>query len=130
MKPFEQAELAARCRALIRRSNLNTSGQLSLGRMRIDVTGRQLQIDGTPVELTGREWAVLESLALNASRIVSKERLQQAIVGWDQAVTPNAVEVYVSRLRTKLAEAATIRAVRGLGYRLELEQTAAVAERQ
>jgi DNA-binding response OmpR family regulator len=122
MKPFEQAELAARCRALIRRSNLNTSGQLNLGRMRIDVSGRQLEIDGTAVELTGREWLVLECLMQNARRVVSKERLQQAIVGWDQAVTPNAVEVYVSRLRTKLADAATIRAVRGLGYRLELEE--------
>jgi len=124
MKPFEQAELAARCRALIRRSNLSTSGQLNFGRMRIDVTGRQLQVDGTPVELTGREWLVLECLVQNASRVVSKDRLQQAIVGWDQAVTPNAVEVYVSRLRTKLAVAATIRAVRGLGYRLELEEIA------
>jgi DNA-binding response OmpR family regulator len=121
-KPFEQAELAARCRALIRRSNLNTSGQLNLGRMRIDMTGRQLHIDGALVDLTAREWVVLECLALNANRVVSKERLQQTTVGWDQAVTPNAVEVYVSRLRTKLAEAATIRAVRGLGYRLELEQ--------
>jgi len=121
MKPFEQAELAARCRALIRRSNLSTSGQLSLGRMRIDVTGRQLHIDGAMVELTGREWLVLECLALNSNRVVSKDRLQQTIVTWDQAVTPNAVEVYVSRLRTKLANAATIRAVRGLGYRLELE---------
>ena len=125
MKPFEQAELAARCRALIRRSNLNTSGQLNLGRMRIDVTGRQLHIDGGAVELTGREWLVLECLALNSNRLVSKERLQQAIVSWDQAVTPNAVEVYVSRLRTKLADAATIRAVRGLGYRLELEEITA-----
>jgi DNA-binding response OmpR family regulator len=124
MKPFEQAELAARCRALIRRSNLSTSGQLSLGRMRIDVTGRQLHIDGALVELTGREWSVLECLALNANRVVSKDRLQQAIVSWDQAVTPNAVEVYVSRLRTKLTNAATIRAVRGLGYRLELEEIA------
>ena len=126
-KPFEQAELAARCRALIRRSNLNTSGQLNLGRMRIDMTGRQLQIDGALVELTGREWLVLECLALNANRVVSKERLQQTAMGWDQAVTPNAVEVYVSRLRTKLAEAATIRAIRGLGYRLELEQIPAAA---
>ena len=125
MKPFEQAELAARCRALIRRSNLNTSGQLNLGRMHIDVTGRQLHIDGAAVELTGREWLVLECLALNSNRLVSKERLQQAIVSWDQAVTPNAVEVYVSRLRTKLADAATIRAVRGLGYRLELEEITA-----
>jgi DNA-binding response OmpR family regulator len=125
MKPFEQAELAARCRALIRRSNLNTSGQLNLGRMRIDINGRQLQIDAAPVELTGREWLVLECLMQNASRVISKERLQQAIVGWDHAVTPNAVEVYVSRLRTKLAGAATIRAVRGLGYRLELEEITA-----
>jgi DNA-binding response OmpR family regulator len=119
MKPFEQAELAARCRALIRRANLSTSGQLSLGRIRIDVSGRQLQIDNEPVELTGREWLVLECLALNAGRVVSKERLQQAIVSWDQALTPNAVEVYVSRLRSKLRDAATIRVVRGLGYRLE-----------
>jgi DNA-binding response OmpR family regulator len=125
IKPFEQAELAARCRALIRRSNLSTSGQLSLGRMQIDVTGRQLHVDGALVELTGREWLVLECLALNANRVVSKDRLQQAIVSWDQAVTPNAVEVYVSRLRTKLADAATIRAVRGLGYRFELEEIAA-----
>ena len=121
MKPFEQAELAARCRALIRRSNLSTSGQLSLGRLRIDLNGRQLHMDAAAVELTGREWAVLECLALSAGRLVSKERLQQAIASWDQAVTPNAVEVYVSRLRTKLADAATIRAVRGLGYRLELD---------
>lgn len=122
MKPFEQAELAARCRALIRRSNLSSSGQLTLGRLRIDTNGRQLLINGTPVDLTGREWAVLECLALSAGRLVSKERLQQAIVNWDEAVTPNAVEVYVSRLRTKLADAATIRALRGLGYRLELHE--------
>jgi len=127
IKPFEQAELAARCRALIRRSNLSTSGQLSLGRMRIDVTGRQLHIDGALVELTGREWLVLECLALNANRVVSKDRLQQAMVSWDQAVTPNAIEVHVSRLRTKLANAATIRAVRGLGYRFELEELKAAA---
>jgi DNA-binding response OmpR family regulator len=119
MKPFEQAELAARCRALIRRANLTASGQLSLGRIRVDVTGRQLLIDNEPVELTGREWLVLECLALSSGRLVSKERLQQAIVSWDHALTPNAVEVYVSRLRAKLGDAATIRAVRGLGYRLD-----------
>lgn len=119
MKPFEQAELAARCRALIRRANLSASGQLSLGRIRIDVSGRQLQIDNEPVELTGREWLILECLTLSTGRVVSKERLQQAIVTWDQALTPNAVEVYVSRLRSKLGDAVTIRAVRGLGYRLE-----------
>lgn len=119
LKPFEQAELAARCRALIRRANVSMGGQMSIGRARIDVAGRQLTIDGEPVELTGREWLVLERLALNAGRLVSKEHLTQTIASWDQALTPNAVEVYVSRLRAKLADAAVIRAVRGLGYRLE-----------
>ena len=67
MKPFEQSELAARCRALIRRANLHTNGQLNFGRVRIDVAGRQLHIDEKPVELTGREWLVLECLALSAA---------------------------------------------------------------
>jgi DNA-binding response OmpR family regulator len=119
MKPFEQSELAARCRALIRRANFQTNGQLNFGRVRIDVAGRQLHIDDAQVELTGREWLVLECLALSAGRVVSKERLQQTIARWDQAMTPNAVEVYVSRVRAKLADAALIRTVRGLGYRLD-----------
>jgi DNA-binding response OmpR family regulator len=119
MKPFEQEELAARCRALIRRANLRANGQLSFGRVGLDIAGRQLRIDDSPVELTGREWLVLECLALNSGRIVSKERLQQAIASWDQALTPNAVEVYVSRVRAKLGDAAVIRTVRGLGYRLD-----------
>ena len=119
VKPFEQTELAARCRALIRRSNLNSSGQLTLGRLRIDITGRQLYVSGESVELTGREWSILECLALNSGRIVSKDRLQQAVAGWDEAITPNAVEVHVSRVRAKLGDSAVLRAVRGLGYRLD-----------
>jgi DNA-binding response OmpR family regulator len=119
VKPFEQSELAARCRALIRRSNLNSSGQLTLGRVRIDTTGRQLYIDAEPVELTAREWLILECLALNSGRIVTKERLQQAVASWDEAITPNAVEVHVSRVRAKLGDSAVLRAVRGLGYRLD-----------
>ncbi len=119
MKPFEQAELAARCRALIRRASLSAQGRLSFGRLRFDIAGRQLQVDGRPVELTAREWLVLECLALNAGRIVSKAHLQQAIATWDEALTPNAVEVYVSRVRAKLGAAACIRTIRGLGYRLD-----------
>jgi DNA-binding response OmpR family regulator len=122
VKPFEQTELAARCRALIRRSNLNASGQLTLGRLRIDITGRQLYIDGEPVDLTRREWLILECLALNSGRIVNKEHLQQAVASWDQAITPNAVEVHVSRVRAKLGDAAVLRAIRGLGYRLDEPQ--------
>ncbi|MGH8149478.1 MAG: response regulator [Steroidobacteraceae bacterium] len=122
MKPFEQAELAARCRALLRRAHLADHGELALGRLKLDVGGHQLRIDAAPVDLTAREWRVLECLALHAGRIVSKERLQEAIASWDQAVTPNAVEVYVSRVRAKLGTAAHIRTVRGLGYRLDEPQ--------
>jgi len=119
LKPFEQDELIARCRALIRRANLYAGEQVNLGRLRLDVAGRVLRIDELPVELTGREWLVLECLVLNSGRVVSKERLQQAITGFDQALTPNAVEVYVSRVRAKVGDAAVIRTVRGLGYRLD-----------
>ena len=76
-------------------------------------------VDGQPLELTGREWLILECLALNSGRIVTKERLQQAVAGWDEAITPNAVEVHVSRVRAKLGDAVVLRAVRGLGYRLD-----------
>jgi DNA-binding response OmpR family regulator len=119
MKPFEQAELAVRCRALIRRSNLAPSGVVRMGRLAIDLIGHQLHIDDQPVELTRREWAILETLAHNVGRVVAKERLLQALAGWDQELSPNALETRVSRLRAKLGDAATIRTVRGLGYRLD-----------
>jgi len=119
MKPFEQAELSARCRALIRRANLAPSGIVRLGRLTIDLNGRQAQVDEQAVELTRREWLVLESLAHNLGRIVTKERLMQALAGWEQDLTANAVETHISRLRGKLGSAVRIRAVRGLGYRLD-----------
>ncbi len=119
MKPFEQAELAARCRALIRRAGLSPSGVVRLGGLTIDLNGHQLQVNGAVVELTRREWLVLESLAHNLGRIVTKDRLMQALAGWEQDLTPNAVETHVSRLRAKLGSAAAIRAIRGLGYRLD-----------
>jgi two-component system OmpR family response regulator len=78
-----------------------------------------LFVDGRPLELTSREWLIVECLALNSGRIVTKERLQQAVAGWDEAITPNAVEVHVSRVRAKLGDAVVLRAVRGLGYRLD-----------
>lgn len=119
MKPFEQAELAARCKALVRRASGAPSGTMNLGRLQIDLVGRQLQIDSLPVELTRREWAVLESLALNLGRVVNKERLLQALAGWEQELSANALETHVSRLRAKLGDAASIRSIRGLGYRLD-----------
>jgi two-component system OmpR family response regulator len=118
-KPFEAAELAARCRALMRRSSGALDGIIKLNRLSVDLVGRRLCIDEKEVDLTAREWSVLECLVRRMGLIVSKDRLQQAVANPDQDITANAVEVHISRLRTKLGDAANIRSLRGLGYRLE-----------
>ena len=123
-KPFEAAELAARCRALMRRSYGATSGIIKLNRMTVDLVGKRLRIDDAEVELTAREWSVLECLVRRMGLIVSKERLLQAVAGPDHDITPNAVEVHISRLRAKLGAAAVVRSLRGLGYRLEESKSA------
>jgi two-component system, OmpR family, response regulator len=123
-KPFEPAELAARCRALMRRSSGALDGVIKLNRLSVDLTGRRLCIDEAEVELTAREWLVLECLVRRTGQIVSKERVQQAVASPDQDITPNAVEVQISRLRAKLGDAAVIRSLRGLGYRLEEAKSA------
>lgn len=118
-KPFEAAELAARCRALMRRASGASNGIIKLNRMSIDLVGRRLCIDEGEIELTAREWLLLECLVLRIGLIVSKERLQQAVANPDHDITPNALEVHISRLRAKIGAAATVRTLRGLGYRLE-----------
>ena len=118
-KPFEPAELVARCRALVRRANGALNGIIKLNRMSVDLNGRRLCIEDAEVELTAREWLILECLVRRTGQIVSKERVQQALAGPEHDVTANAVEVHVSRLRAKLGNAAVIRNLRGLGYRLE-----------
>jgi DNA-binding response OmpR family regulator len=92
--------------------------------MSVDLLGRRLSVDEAEVELTAREWSVLECLVRRTGQIVSKERVQQSIASPEQDVTPNAVEVHISRLRAKLGNAAVIRSLRGLGYRLEETKSA------
>ena len=123
-KPFEPAELAARCRALMRRSSGAANGILKLNRMQVDLLGKRLSIDDNEVDITAREWLVLECLVRRIGLIVSKERLQQAVSDQDHDITPNAVEVHISRLRAKLGAVAVIRNLRGLGYRLEEAKSA------
>jgi two-component system OmpR family response regulator len=122
-KPFEAAELAARCRALMRRSSGALNGIIKLNRLSVDLAGRRLCIDDAEVELTAREWLVLECLVRRMSLIVPKEKLQQAVASPDHDTSANAVEVHISRLRAKLGNAAIIRSLRGLGYRLEEAKT-------
>jgi DNA-binding response OmpR family regulator len=119
IKPFAVPELAARCRALIRRMRSSMQSQVSIGRMRLDMARREVFVDDQRIELSRREWSVIECLAADSGHLVSKERLLSSVSGWEDALTPNALEVYISRLRTKLGDAASIRSVRGLGYRLD-----------
>lgn len=118
-KPFEPAELAARCRALMRRSSGALDGIIRLNRMSVDLVGRRLSIDDAEVELTAREWLLLECLVRRTGQVVSKERVQQSVSSPEQDMSLNAVEVHISRLRAKLGDGAVIRSLRGLGYRLE-----------
>ena len=118
-KPFQVAELLARCRALVRRANGVASTRLTFGGLTLDLARKEVANGDVPLDLTRREWSILECLVLNAGHVVSKERLLSAIASWSEELTPNAVEVYVSRLRAKLGEAAVIRVIRGLGYRLD-----------
>ncbi len=120
VKPFELRELVARCRALVRRTGQASSGTLRFGALCMSMPRRTLTIDGVPVDLPPREWAVIEYLLLHAGTVVPKVRLLQAISDWDDSLGANAIEVYVSRLRQKLAGAGVeLRTVRGVGYRLE-----------
>ncbi len=120
VKPFELRELIARCRVLIRRTGSGTTGTLSFHGLELDRAARVLRGEGLTIELTPREWSILEYLMLHAETVVRKEQLLQAISGWDDNIAPNAVEVYVSRLRGKIeGSGVAVRTVRGVGYRLE-----------
>jgi two-component system, OmpR family, response regulator len=116
-KPFEQRELEARLRALIRRSNDVTTPNIQFGRLMFDAVNRSVQIDGAPLSLTARELGVLELLLYRAGRVVSKEQLIDHLCGWGDDLGDQAIEVYVHRLRRKLESCnVPIRTVRGLGY--------------
>jgi two-component system OmpR family response regulator len=119
VKPFATAELVARLKALLRRSSSKTA-ELQVGGLSIDPFAKRARINGQSIELSAREWAVLEYLMHQASRVVSKQQIIDAILPWGEELTLNAVEVYISRVRLKLENAGVvIRTIRGFGYMLE-----------
>jgi two-component system OmpR family response regulator len=119
-KPFDLPELEARVRALIRRGQSGGGSVLAHGMLTLDTVGRCATLDGEALDLSARELGVLEVLMLRSGRVVNKDQLAEQLYGWDEEVGPNAIEVYVHRLRRKLEPAGvTIRTIRGLGYLLE-----------
>ncbi|GAO36741.1 transcriptional regulator [Sulfuricella sp. T08] len=121
VKPFATPELVARLKALVRRSNPKPV-EWRVGGLSLDTFTKRVRINDQPVELSVREWAVLEYLIQQASRVVSKQQIIDAILPWGEELTLNAVEVYVSRIRLKISGAGVvIRTIRGFGYMLEKE---------
>ena len=119
-KPFELAELEARVRALTRRGMAGGPTLLRHGALTYDQVGRIARLNGEPLELSAREISLLEIFLSRAGRLVSKDQLVSHVCEWGEEVSPNAIEVYVHRLRKKLEPGGVrIVTVRGLGYSLE-----------
>jgi two-component system, OmpR family, response regulator len=118
VKPFRPEELVARIRAVRRRVAGAASSRLTFGKVQIDLAVKGASVDGVAVDLTAREWALLEALALRPGQFITKAELDRLVKGDDgEMVASNALEVHVHNLRRKLGREA-IETVRGRGYRL------------
>ncbi|MYD99026.1 MAG: response regulator transcription factor [Gammaproteobacteria bacterium] len=126
-KPFHMEELLARLKVLIRRAAGFASAMIEHGPLRLDTLSKEVRVDGGLVELTAFEYRVLEFLAMNPSRVVSKAELTEHLYEQDFDRDSNVIEVFVGRLRRKLdpeGRLKPIRTVRGQGYRFALESDA------
>ena len=119
VKPFDLDELLARARAVIRRHEGRAAPERAYGALTIDPARRSVTFRGTPVELSAREFAVLEALMKDPGTVVSREKLEDAVYGWGEEVGSNSIEVHLHHLRRKL-KPELIRNVRGVGYRIAL----------
>ncbi|MBI4985765.1 MAG: response regulator transcription factor [Rhodocyclales bacterium] len=115
VKPVDLEELAARIRALLRRAAGRAEPMLRHGAIALDPAGRRVEVDGRPVELSAREYAVLHALLANPGRVMSRSQLEQSIYGWNEEPDSNALEVHIHHLRRKFG-ADLIKTLRGVGY--------------
>jgi two-component system OmpR family response regulator len=120
VKPFALSEFEARVRALLRRASSRGVPEILLGRLRLDLPGHRAWVDLVPLELTAREFSLLEALVVRADRVTSRAQLVEALCDWDQELTDNGLDIAIHRLRRKLRDSGTtVRTIRGLGYLLE-----------
>ena len=122
VKPFSLAEFDARVRALLRRQSNSGVPILQLGKLSIDLAGRRVFLDDHPLDLTAREFALLEVLASRNNRVTPRDHVIEALCTWNDALTDNGLDIAVHRLRRKLeGSGVNLRTVRGLGYLLEAD---------
>jgi DNA-binding response OmpR family regulator len=115
VKPVDLDELAARLRAIVRRSRGEPAPILEVAELRLDPAARTISYRGQPVELKAKEFNLLQEFMLNADRVLSRAQLEERLYAWGFEVESNAVEVHIHHLRRKLAPG-LIRTVRGVGY--------------
>ena len=115
LKPFDQNELQARIRALLRRSHGNTTHIIEFGPLILDLNSRAVTFYGQPVSLSRRELNLLEVLLQNQGKVMSRFSLEQTLYSWDDDIESNALEVHIHNLRKKIARK-LIKTVRGVGY--------------
>jgi two-component system, OmpR family, response regulator len=117
VKPYDPEELLARLRAIERRRGSAQTAVLRLGNLEVDLGRETVRLEGMPVVLSQKEWALLRVMASRPERIHTRDSLQDALYGLDEEAESNTLEVFVSRLRRKLGRE-HIQTLRGLGYRL------------
>ncbi len=117
-KPFDLDELNARLRALLRRSSGRATPLLTHGAVILDPAARRVTLNGAEVELSQREFSLLQVLMENLGRVLPRSRLEETLYGWGTEVESNTLEVHVHHLRKKLGST-LIRTVRGVGYVME-----------
>lgn len=115
VKPFSLAELGARVRALLRRDAGRAEPTIRCGEVELDPASREVKLNGRQIELTAREFALLQALMQRPGTVLSREQLGEKLYGWGQDVDSNTIEVYIHFLRKKLGNE-LIKNVRGLGY--------------
>ena len=115
IKPYDMDELLARIRALTRRATGQLEPVYEHGGIMLNPRLREASVHGQPVQLSGREWAVLDALLARPGSTLSRQQLEDKLYGWGDEVSSNAVEVYIHGLRKKLGTAAVLN-VRGVGY--------------
>ncbi len=117
LKPFDLDELVARVRALLRRHAGSGSPILKCGALTLDPVRKVVLRDGEVVELSAKEFSVLETLMQRPGAVLSRQQLEESVYGWGEEVGSNAIEVHLHHLRKKLGSG-SIRNVRGVGYRV------------
>lgn len=120
VKPFALSEMQARVRALLRRVASQGAPELCFGRLRLDLPGRRAHVGERELDLTARDFGLLEAMVLRSPRVISRVQLIEALCSWDEELTDNGLDIAVHRLRKKLHDSNTaIRTMRGIGYLFE-----------